>query len=181
VVRNRSPKDLPSVDREAAEVETFSQEPWLEIPEKQRGTSMLKRYLASVLSRRIRESFPVMQDTVSKLLQAERLKRKEFGDARSEPSQRLTYLLNIVKEYQDIASKALRQPGELSKDSIKLRGLTHKENDRFTYDMMNNGHYFEFLDIGGEVETLGIPDEDSDDSESGTPAVVSLLLIQDIE
>lgn len=108
---------------------------------------MLKRFLANLLSRRIRESFPEMQDTVERLLQAERMRRKVLGDPRTKPDLRRNFLRGIIKEFQDLANKALFSPGDLPSDDTKLRGMIVKQNERFATSLSIDGVYYKFLDI----------------------------------
>jgi hypothetical protein len=145
--------DAPtSFDREREEAVTFNKHPWIEIPAEQRGTAMLKKYLANLLCRRIRESFPSMQNTVAKLLAAERIRRDSLGEPRSEHPARLAHLMSIVKEFQDLANKALRSPEGLPSDDIKLCGKKQNQADIFTKIMEESGHSYEFLNIGDPVE-----------------------------
>lgn len=167
-VQNRPEKATPSFDREAEERKTFSKASWAGIPEEQRGTANLKRYLADLLCRRIRESFPTMQEKVSKMLKEEIKCKSSLGKARETHSERLNYLMSIVNEYQDLAIKSLKSPGELPMDSVKLRGMARKLNLDFNDRMMEHGVRHKFLDIGQPVETEFIEYHDSDVSDEWT-------------
>jgi Dynamin central region len=170
-VQNRGPRAPADFNREQEEIATFSKDPWLEIPPDQRGTPDLKKYLANLLCRRIREAFPAMQDTAGRLLQVERSKRQKFGKERIDHGQRLAYLMDIVKNFQDLSAKALSSPGDLPLDDLKLRGLTETEKERFAMDMMQNGHRYKFL----EAEQAVVSEYDSDeDDNSLRMSVVSI-------
>jgi hypothetical protein len=156
----------------------FNRTPWLEIPSDQRGTQMLKRHLAELLCRRIREAFPGMEETVSKLLEAEKMKRKNYGDARSGRRECAAYLMNIANSYHDYAKKALSAPGDLPFDDIKLRGQTEAEKEQFTINMMQNGLKHRFVEIGNPIELEYDPDDsDSEDDDTQRMSVVSHLII----
>ena len=58
VVQNRPANPSDTFDREREEIKTFSKDPWLRLPPDQRGTPMLKTYLANILCQRIRAAFP---------------------------------------------------------------------------------------------------------------------------
>ena len=164
-MQNRGPKPPADFNREQEEMETFSQDPWLEIPPDQRGTPDLKKYLANLLCRRIREAFPAMQDTAGRLLHVERSKRQKFGKERVDHGQRLAYLMDIVKNFQDLSAKALSSPGDLPLDNLKLRGQTEIEKERFATDMMQNGHRYKFLEIDQAVESEYHSDDSNEDED----------------
>lgn len=94
-----------------------------------------------------------MQEKIKELLQTEISNREGYGSARLDHSQRLAYLTDIVKNLQDLSYKALKLPGELPTNDLKLRGITEQEKDRFTKDMTANGHLHQFLDIGLPIES----------------------------
>lgn len=152
VVQNRDSNASGEFDREAEELATFSTSPWSDIPSDQRGTKNLKTYLANTLCKRICETFPDMQEKVKQLLQTEISKRQAYGTPRLDFSQRLAYLTGIVKTFQDLTYRALKSPGELPSDDLKLRGLTEREKIRFTQDMTENGHLHKFLEINAPIE-----------------------------
>jgi hypothetical protein len=169
VVRNRDPKPSASFNREEAEAALFSQDPWLEIPEEQRGTPNLKNYLGRLLCKRIREGFPALQTSVHDKLQEQQIRLKFLGKPRETHAQQQGYLRDIVKTYEDLAGKALRSPAELSCDEIKLRGLTQTMNADFAKTMGKEGHKYQFLDIGQDVEAeCALCAQEDSDSEPGS-------------
>lgn len=89
-----------------------------------------------------------MKDKVETLLHEEKLRRKILGDSRSKKEQRRNFLIGIVKDFQDFAKKALRSPGDLPEDDMKLRGMTFKQNKQFATSLSSDGHFYKFLDIG---------------------------------
>lgn len=151
VVQNRGQDAAPDFDRKAAELETFSKEPWLQIPPRQRGTAALRSYLAKSLSQRIRAAFPNMQDKVRELLQKERARRETFGEARPNYEQRRVYLRHITSQFETLAWKSLYSPSDLPTNELNLKGPTQRENDNFTKTMTGVGHLYEFLEIGKEL------------------------------
>jgi hypothetical protein len=168
VVQNRGPDPASLLDRERAEKTTLSKRPWVEIPEQQRGTAKLKIFLANILCRRIRESFPEMHRTIAKLLAAEKQHLAQLGNARPEPAQRREYLQTILRSYERLAYYALKSPEELSSDSMKLRGMAHHAAARFAEEMRRNGNYFEFLEIPDGTNKV-----DAGSKSSGAPFVSS--------
>ncbi|TVY46890.1 Dynamin-A [Lachnellula occidentalis] len=148
VVQNRPAKAGVSYNREQEEAALFNQEPWLDIPEDQRGTAMLKKHLASLLCRRIRDAFPGMLNTVTKLLDAEKLRRRGMGESRVDHLHKQTYLMKIVGTYRTLALQALRSPTDLQDDDMKLRGFIVDEKLAFERSMKKKGHLYNFLEIG---------------------------------
>ena len=173
MVRNRDPKASSSFNQELEEAALFSQEPWLEIPEQQRGTANLKCYLGHLLCKRIREGFPELQRSVEDKLQEQEARLERLGKPRAEHSQQSNYLRDIVKTYEDLASKSLTSPAELPSDEIKLRGLTQTLNAVFAKMMMKEGHKYHFLDIGEDVEVDWAREDSDSESDSRTITVVS--------
>jgi hypothetical protein len=172
VVRNRDPKASPSFNREEAEAALFSQAPWLEIPEEQRGTPSLKRYLGDLLCKRIRAGFPALQESVQDKLQEQNARLMSLGIPRESFAQQQAYLRDIVKTYEDFAGKALRSPGELPSDEIKLRGFTQKMNADFAKKMLKEGHKYHFLDIGQDVEADWAHEDSEYETDSRIMSVV---------
>lgn len=134
---------------------------------------MLKTHLANLLSKRIRESFPRMQDTVTRLLAEESAKRETFGDPRAHHQERQAYLLGIAKEFQELSNKTLRSPEELvGFDDMKLRGFTTTQTESFADQMQKSGHRYDFLKIGQPVET-----QDDDDPFVQHPSIQTDLAV----
>jgi hypothetical protein len=152
VVQNRSSDADVLFDREKEENETLSKFPWLDLSPHRRGVSMLKRFLANLLCKKIREAFPDMQKSISGLLAIERAKIKELGDPRPTRTQRLQYLYKIVREYNDMAHKALNSPQDLPSTDMKLRGFTRQASDDFAEAIRTKGHLHEFMEIGASVD-----------------------------
>ena len=178
VVQNTPKGAPPSFDREEEEQKTFSKEMWAGVPEAQRGIAKLKLYLADLLCKRIRENFPGMQKSVSKMLIVEKKRENSFGDPRTSLHQQQNYLMTVVNLYQDLATKSLRSPGELSTDGVKLRGKIQRQNSKFNDDMMSFGGTYNFLASDEQVETECIedPDSESDASDEWTPDKVGFLV-----
>lgn len=153
VVRNRGSKSPANFDRDQEEMTIFSKSPWRQIPPAQRGTPMLRKYLADLLCRRIREAFPNMKDTLEKLLHGERIIRKSLGDPRAKKDQRRNFLIGIVKDFQDLAKSALHSSGDLPSDDMKLRSIIKNQNEEFSQTLKAEGQFYKFLEIGEPIET----------------------------
>lgn len=175
VVRNRDPNAGSSFDRAEEEASLFNSDPWLEIPEQQRGTSQLKGFLGQLLCKRIREGFPQMQHTIREKLHHEKTRLERLGKPRENHNQQLSYLRDIVRTYEALAHNALRSPAELPNDEIKLRGFTQNMNADFAKMMMKEGHKYRFLEIGQEVEADWSRDDSDSDCDDSTLSVVSNL------
>ncbi len=154
VVQNRGLDPTSRLDREEAERRTLSNRPWVDIPEQQRGTAKLKTFLANILCRRIRQSFPEMHRTIAKLLAAENELLTKLGPSREELAQQRQYLQAIVGRYQQLAYYALNSPEELDSDNMKLRGLSHHATESFAEEMRRNGNLYEFVEITDGVNEV---------------------------
>lgn len=142
------PEDAPETfDRVEEEKETFSRQPWTQIPVKQRGTTELKRFLATTLSSRIRKAFPEVQRKIELQLKTEKEFLESLGKERLSREQRREYLYDILGRYHELALDALKAPERLPSDAMKLRGLTQKAMKNFAKVMKLSGHYYDFVDV----------------------------------
>ena len=139
---------------------------------------MLKSYLGDLLCKRIREGFPELQRTVENKLQEQEARLEKLGKPRENHYQQSAYLRDIVKIYEDLARKALTSPTELPLDEIKLRGFTRSMEGDFAKMMVQDGHQYQFLDIGQEIEPDRPRDESDSDSDSRTISVVSTRVLE---
>ncbi|KAE9365430.1 P-loop containing nucleoside triphosphate hydrolase protein [Stipitochalara longipes BDJ] len=147
VVQNCGPESASRLNREQAEKTTLSKPPWVDIPEQQRGTSKLKVFLANILCRRIRESFPGLRKKIAELLAKEKDNLIKLGNDRTDPAKQREYLLSLVASYQELAQYALKSPEELASNEMKLRGMVRHAAESFANEMRQNGNFFEFLEI----------------------------------
>ncbi|KAI1426138.1 vacuolar sorting protein VPS1 [Xylaria sp. FL1777] len=145
VVRNRSSREDRSFDLSEAETQLFEKAPWNEIEVNRRGSGMLRRHLSSLLSHKIRGSFPDIRARIQELLANAEVSRAALGDPRPTHSKRLQYLRNIVEKYEDLATKALEKPGFLG-EGLRARNMVKDANDEFARLMQNSGHTLEFED-----------------------------------
>lgn len=159
MVQNRGPKATNSFNREEEEMATFSRRPWTGIPIERRGTLMLKKFLANLLCRRIRENFPDMQRTIGRLLAAEKAYLMRLGEPRTLHHQQQTYLVSIAERFQTLAHQALTSPEELSADAMKLRGMTQKSGDEFAEELRRHGHFYPFHEIGKSTSSTSLQNE----------------------
>ncbi|KAI8278467.1 Dynamin-A [Colletotrichum sp. SAR 10_98] len=146
VVRNRSAKDGDNFNLQEAESQLFDQPPWNKINPSRRGSQMLKRHLGNLLCARIRDNFPTIRDTISRLLSTAEVSRKSLGDPRPTHNLRQQYLRDILQKYCKITNRALYFPGFLDDETVRVRALTRSANESFTQAMKEGGHTFDFED-----------------------------------
>lgn len=108
---------------------------------------MLKKFLANILCRRIREAFPDMRRNITTLLTAEKHKLAQLGDPRPGAHQRRQYLNKVVRNYHELAQQALKSPEELPSSAMKLRGMVYHAAEAFAAEMRTSGNLYEFVDI----------------------------------
>ncbi|KAK1542444.1 vacuolar sorting protein VPS1 [Colletotrichum paranaense] len=148
VVRNRSEADDEELDFKEAERKLFSRSPWDRVPETRRGSVQLQKYLGNLLCAQIRGNFPAIQESVRKLLSDAKDSRKSLGEPRPSHSLRQQYIRDVVEKYHTVATKTLKSPGSLTKDSLRVRGLVRRANESFTAQMLARGHTHTFEDHG---------------------------------
>ncbi|KAL3424105.1 vacuolar sorting protein VPS1 [Phlyctema vagabunda] len=147
VVRNAGPEESSAFDRKTEETSLFNQSPWNSIPESRRGTGQLKNFLANLLCGRIRGAFPDMQNTVSEKLRIEHERLRNLGNPRPKLIHQQTHLIEVARNFNNIATVALKAPSELDSNHLKLRGMLQRANREFAEDMKENGHLYPFCEI----------------------------------
>jgi hypothetical protein len=180
VVQNSGPKGSASFDLKQEDSATFGKNPWSDIPVQQRGTAMLKKFLANLLCRRIRETFPTMQRKIGELLELERSRLTQLGDPRPEHSDRQNYLVSIAEKFRSLSRQALRSPEELPSDDMKLRGLAKRARDEFAQEIEKNGHYYMFSEIGGPLDTTNLQDDADNALQGSGVSQLSLYMVEDL-
>ncbi|KAJ0358160.1 hypothetical protein COL154_009411 [Colletotrichum chrysophilum] len=146
VVRNRSAKDGDDFNLQEAESQLFDQPPWNNIDPSRRGSQMLKKHLGNLLCARIRDNFPTIRDTISRLLSEAEGSRQSLGDPRPTHNLRQQYLRDVLQRYGEIADKALYYPGFLDDEMMRVRAITRSANEEFTQAMKDRGHAYNFQD-----------------------------------
>ncbi|OHW91879.1 vacuolar sorting protein vps1 [Colletotrichum incanum] len=146
VVRNRSEVDDDGFDIKEAERKLFSQVPWNKIREDRRGSVKLQEYLGNLLCAQIRGNFPVIQESVRRLLSEAEASRKDLGDPRPTHNLRQQYIRSVIERYHTVAVKTLKSPGSLSDETLRVRGLVREANEGFTAEMQDHGHTHMFED-----------------------------------
>ncbi|KAJ0343713.1 hypothetical protein KNSL1_010062 [Colletotrichum chrysophilum] len=146
VVRNRSAKDGDDFNLQEAESQLFDQPPWNNIDPSRRGSQMLKKHLGNLLCARIRDNFPTIRDTISRLLSEAEGSRQSLGDPRPTHNLRQQYLRDVLQRYGEIADKALYYPGFLDDEMMRVRAMTRSANEEFTQAMKDRGHAYNFQD-----------------------------------
>ncbi|UQC86125.1 vacuolar sorting protein VPS1 [Colletotrichum lupini] len=150
VVRNRSDADDEEFDFKEAERKLFSRSPWDRIPENRRGSVQLQKYLGNLLCAQIRGNFPAIQESVRKLLSDAKDSRKSLGEPRPNHSLRQRYIRDVVEKYHTVATKALKSPGSLAKDS--LRSQSHR-GASFVDEIREQLHIWQTTELPGMVNT----------------------------
>ncbi|KAH0424692.1 dynamin gtpase [Colletotrichum camelliae] len=110
------------------------------------GISKKLRHLGNLLCARIRDTFPNIRDTISRLLAEAEGSRQSLGDPRPSHNLRQQYLRDVLERYGEIADRALYFPGFLDDETIRVRAMTRNANETFTREMKEGGHTFDFED-----------------------------------
>lgn len=106
-----------------------------------------------------------MLNTVTSLLQTEKNRRAQMGEARHDHAQKLAYLVDISQKFEKLAHQALEEPGRLPDPILKLRGQAEKLKEAFTQEMMEKGYFHKFLEIGEGIHVV-VPAEPEVEYES---------------
>ncbi|KAI0151759.1 vacuolar sorting protein VPS1 [Xylariaceae sp. FL1272] len=145
VVRNRSGSEDRFFDLPQAEAALFDQAPWCAIPKGRRGTNMLRKHLAIVLSIQNRSCFPAITRQIDQKLDRARNLRHSLGNARPTHYDRLQYLREVIQAFETFAVRALRQPGKVF-PQLRIRKGIKDANDQFSKMMLETGHAYSFED-----------------------------------
>ena len=150
VVRNRTNSEVERgigpVERFEREEKFFDTETWKKLREKGcTGTKALKDYLANLLSKRIKASFPTYLTEIQRLQTSTQLDLLSLGTARKTLVQKRSYLTGLATNINDLASPGLRGRYEsMTTNGMKLRKIVRDDNDRFALSMKNYGHSVPF-------------------------------------
>ncbi|KAL8748829.1 MAG: hypothetical protein Q9184_007065 [Pyrenodesmia sp. 2 TL-2023] len=178
VVRNRTPPEvassISSVERHNREKAFFDLGPWYKLPEARRGTQALKRYLAEILCRRIKETFPSILATIRRRKAAIVDQLGRLGPSRDKLEEKTAYLTELAQQLYSLTSQALRgRYHGLSNESLKLRRFVREANDTFALKMINHGHIVRFHTTPVDRDETNEGSDDSGAStSSATPADV---------
>lgn len=151
MVRNRTPSEVqasmdPS-ERHIKETKFFNSAPWNVLSPERRGTQALKRYLAELLTSRIRETFPTMLNTLRERVNSTTAKLEGLGSARETLEGKRAFLTKIAQEFNSLALQALRGRYDLlAANNLKLRRLIREANDNFASEMKETGHAVSFFE-----------------------------------
>ena len=146
VVRNPDfhERNDPTYNREAREIELFSQEPWKHCDREQFGIESLRRALTKHLFRQIRSQLPRLQAEIlrEKVRSDEEL--KSLGELRVSSKDQRKYLNGISRRFEYLVGAGLE--GQWNSDSFfdkemsRLRAKIRNLNDEFERAMKTRGH-----------------------------------------
>ncbi|KAF2834154.1 dynamin GTPase [Patellaria atrata CBS 101060] len=152
IVRNPGQQELNSstMDRGALEESFFRRKaPWNTLPRERRGVNALRKRLEEVLAQHIRREFPKVKAEINKKLGECKHILDSLGAERETADKQTMYLLNLATRFQHIADLAVK--ADYGGDSIfdKLTALRLAtqlvdRNERFSADMTDFGHQFQF-------------------------------------
>lgn len=160
VVRNKIMEDEldPNFNLQSTEKILFDNQPWCQISNNRRGSSMLKKYLGKLLCDKIQVEFPrIFAQLQSQLKQLEK-KKDSLGPERPSTHQRHAYLLDIAQRYSMAAEQAVNLPWDRQEENTRVRPIIRETNDSFAECMRRSGHSHPFQDheveIDGAIGTL---------------------------
>lgn len=105
----------------------------------------MKRYLAEILCRRIKETFPSVLSTIQRRQAATVDQLGKLGPSRDSLEEKRTYLTELAQQFYSLTSQVLRgRYHGLSNESLKLRRFVREANDAFTAKMIDHGHSVPF-------------------------------------
>lgn len=169
VVRNSG--NSPSAQGSQSEDELFSTGPWVNIKASRRGSKALKTHLGNVLSMRIRDAFPKLEESISARLSSSLADYRSMGSSRDTLPAQQQFLVTAVQKYRNQIDLALTRPGHQHMDSKELRKLIKNHNDEYDSFMRYLGHNFEFneddVDPENELIRLLIKSGQTSQDESG--------------
>ena len=152
VVRNRTLSEaqegLEPLERHMREKSFFGNEPWNKLQESRRGTQPLKKYLATLLCRRIQEIFPNILSTIQAGQNSVKSELRSLAAPRETVEKKRTYLTTIAQHFHFLASQALHGRYEMiSTSDMRLRMKVREFNNGFVLDMKTHGHSTPFMEV----------------------------------
>ncbi|KKZ63827.1 hypothetical protein EMCG_01932 [[Emmonsia] crescens] len=171
LVRNPGQQDLDDgkQDRDKSEERFFrSKFPWNTLDADKVGVNSLRARLQEILTTHIRREFPHVKSEISKTFALKKEALESLGPERDSADSQRKYLLDIITEFQQIASLALvsdyggnhifdREP------STKLATILVNRNDMFSENMERWGNEYIFASVDGEEVEEGYEEKDTNE------------------
>ena len=136
---------MDSEQRHQKESQFFSTEPWVQLPQDRRGTEALKSYLSNLLSKQIREAFPLLLKEIHARAKASATILDDLGLSRDSLEKKRNYMVELAQTFSDKARAAL--DGRYQTEGVlelRIRLLVRNLNDDFATNMKLYGHYLPF-------------------------------------
>ncbi|PMD52427.1 uncharacterized protein K444DRAFT_706517 [Hyaloscypha bicolor E] len=174
VLRNRGKlqESSSSEERDKAENEFFTQEPWSSLDRDHVGVHALKKRLQELLVDITRRELPNVRHQINARLDNCRKELKAMGADRKSTVQQQIYLQTMATNFQKITDHALdayyaRNPIFAEIPAKRLPTLVVDRSDKFAAELAKNGHTVEFdIDDNESGEDIGTTGRDGEKDES---------------
>jgi hypothetical protein len=190
IVRNRGQSELASdsVTRHRKEKDFFLMEPWSRLDRDRVGTPALQRRLQELLVSITRREFPKVQAQIVQQLSSCRKRLEGLGADRESTDQQRRFLLEMSREFQDIASYGLdayysRHSAFGDTPELRLATLAVDRMELYSKDVERLGHTvnFDSEDAKQEADASSTPttdgyEEDAETYDNPYPELADLIL-----
>lgn len=100
--------------------------------------------LSALLCSEIRASLPSLLDTLRMQLEALTAERKAIGEPKATHTERLSWLLDVTKDYEHQVGLSFSHAGDAGSDAVSVRRVVYEMNSRFDSFMRLYGGYYQF-------------------------------------
>jgi hypothetical protein len=176
IVRNRGQSELTTdaITRHRKEMDFFMTEPWSRLDRDRVGTPALQKRLQILLASLTRREFPKVKTQIMQQISSCRQRLESLGVDRESADQQRRFLLDMSKNFQDVANFALdayysRSQAFRDTPELRLATLAVDRMDRFSGDMEKFGHTVSFNSDGSKEEPSKAPSTTSSTTSSLLP------------
>lgn len=151
VVRNRGSGETSSFDQEAAEADTFRNEPWKGLLPAQLGIGNLRARLSKVLLAETCKHLEGVTQEVERQMAECEAELERLGPTRTSPEEQRSFLTDIREKFRARVHDGVE--GHYTNTyyekhlHLRLRATVRVLNDKFDQDMHSHGHAFHIQEI----------------------------------
>lgn len=167
------------VDRDAKELEFFSQGAWQNLPRSLLGIEKLRNRLSKVLLGQIAEELPSLVNEIETKAESCQILLDNLGSPRTSSDEQREYLFHVSQRFQMLAKAAIDGTyndsffGDGKKQEgyqKRFRAVLQNLNSKFAQELTQRGHYVEITE-GVLDDTPSIPhsivESEKDEAEEG--------------
>ena len=101
--------DADSHDRDTAEAAFFRKGIWRDVDQSMVGIETLRQRLCTLQFARMRDTVPLLKETLSENMVGIKLRLEDLGQARADVKAQRSFLLHVAKQFETVATDAIKR------------------------------------------------------------------------